>query len=505
MRARLPLTLALLLVGLPANAAAQTGDVCGGLSRPLWSTPSSPTATPGHGWSNGRRAEPRCSLSFGGWLRTSMVSGTGVERPDGLAAPGGGLVTSALAGVVWSSDRFEVRIAPEIAWHQNTDADIPDSPFSGAREFSYPWVRFDWPTRYGTDSFSQVGLGNSGIRARTGRFSVGLDAEPFRWGPSRRYPLLLSGQGASFPRLDLRTDDPISLGKAGTLDLHLLWGRLDESDWYDDVEENSSRIMGGLMLAWAPGLLEGLELGFASVHHQYTDDFGLGSAFDFIQSPSEATSGNVEGNGLGEVWVQWSRPESGFDVWYEWAKDDYNRDFTHLLLEPEHNSARTFGFRQEVDWGSDRFAVMFETTRTWSAEPAIENQVPPKPKVYVHFDVKQGHTNRGQMLGSFVGTGGDGQFIDLRWMGESTTAVQFERLRWNLDAYVQEIDNTLLDDEGYDVEVVGRVIHERAFGDLRALGELEIGSRHNRYFLQDEDTLGWDGNTRLTLMLMWSR
>ncbi len=428
-----------------------------------------------------------------------------MERPDGLAAPGGGLVTSAMGGVFWSNDRFEVRIAPEIAWHQNDDTEIPVSAFSGPGEFSYPWVRLDWPTRFGGESFSQVGLGNSGIRARLGSWSAGVDAEAVRWGPSRRYPLLLSGQGATYPRLGFRTEEPLGLGKAGTLDVHLLWGRLEESEWYDDDAENDTRVMSGLMLAWAPGLLPGLELGFAALHHQYSEDFGLGSAFDFLQSPSEATGGNVEGNGLGELWVQWSRPEAGFDVWYEWAKDDYNRDMTQFILEPEHNSARTFGLRQEVDWGSQRFAVLFETTRTWSSEPPIENQSPPKPKFYVHFDVQQGHTHRGQMLGSFIGAGGDAQFLDLRWMGESTTAIQFERLRWNVDAYVQEIDNTVLDDQGYDVELVGRVLHERPVGPLRALGELEIGSRHNRFFLQDEDTLGWEGNTRLTLMLMWNR
>ncbi len=391
---------------------------------------------------------------------------------------------------------------PEVAWHQNADVEIPGSRFADSREFGYRWASVDYPFRFGPESFALIGPGRSGIRLHAGQLSVGLDAEPVRWGPSRRYPLLLSGQHTSLPRLGLRTERPLDLGGLGTLDFSLFWARLTPSDWFNELDAEN-RVLGGLALAWSVGILPGLSLGISSLHHQDSDQFAASSAFDWLQSPTQDAAESSPGNGVGHVWLAWGNSDAGLDLWVEVVKDDFNRDVTHLLLEPGKGSGLTFGLRQTVEHRTGSFFAHLEVARTRNTRPATTDDVGGRGILYTHSQVREGHTHRGQLLGAIVGPGGDGQFLEVGWNRASRTAVQIERLRFNTDAYTEVLGEPL-GDEGYDVEMVGRLLHERTVGAFRARGELEIGTRHNRLFL-DETNPSWDGNVRLGVMLMWSR
>jgi len=497
-----------LLLGQPTPSAAQSGSARSGtecsLSQPLWYATAGRTTTSARGWDTGRRDDADCDFSMGGWVNATWAGNSEVQRPDGLAAPGLGAVLSTSAGVLWRRGPLEVRIMPEIAWHQNSDIAVPDSPFEDDRRYGYPWGPIDWPSRFGSDAFTLVGPGRSGVRLHTGAISIGLDAEPVRWGPSMRFPLLLSGQQASLPRVDLRTERPWDLGRFGTIDANLLYARLTSSDWFGDGTAAEDRLLAGLMLAWAPDLLPGLELGISSLHQQDLDDFDLSSAFEWVQRPAEDPEDNSVGNGIGNLWLRWSRPESGFDVWVEWLKDDYSRGIGHLFLEPEHGTGRTFGVRQEVEWGAGRFAFHFESTTTRNREPLTEDDDGERGIAYTHRQVREGHTQRGQMLGAVVGPGGDGEFFEAAFFGRTTTRIQVERLRFGTDAYT-EILGDPFGDEGYDVDLVARLIHERHFGEVRAQGTVEFGSRHNRLFLAPTGEPEWEGKARVGLMLLWNR
>jgi len=483
------------------SAGAAGATECS-MARPLWYGDAEVGRPYGLGaWSTGRRADdPACERRIAGWVRTEWVSSQASSRPDGLAASGVGAVVSGSAGLLWRRGALEVRVMPEFAWHQNGDVDIPPSSLPGSRQYGYAWRPIDLPHRFGPDAFAEFGPGRSGVRLHFSEYSVGLDAEPVRWGPSRRYPLLLSGQQASLPRVGVRTERPIGLGAAGSLDFNLIYARLTPSDWLALSAEAENRLMAGFTVAWAVGPLPGLSVGFSTLHHQDLDDFEFGSAFRFIQTPAQDPDDNTVGNGIGNVWVAWSDADAGLSVWAEWLKDDYNRDFTQLLLEPEKGTGRTIGLLQEVDAGGGRLSLHLESGSTRNTRPLTTDDDGVRHIAYSHSQVREGHTNRGQLLGAIVGSGGDGQFLEVAFAGKSRTAVQIERLRFNVDAYT-EILGEPLGDEGYDVELVGRLVHDRAVGDLRARGTVEIGGRHNRLFLQNDPS--WEGNVRFGLMLLW--
>ncbi|HKK93590.1 MAG TPA: hypothetical protein VJ925_09150 [Longimicrobiales bacterium] len=505
----LPGLLLLVHVGTAGPASAQTavpdeveGRPCS-MVRPLWhgDVGANRTVPPG-AWTTGRRGDPFCQLEVGGWVNTGWTSSQASSRPDGLAAPAVGAVISASAGVLWRHGPLEVRVMPEVAWHQNDDVAIPSSSLPGARQYGYQWRPIDLPFRFGPDAFALIGAGRSGVRLHFSGLSVGLDAEPVRWGPSLRYPLLLSGQQASLPRVGLRTEQPFDLGAVGAVDFNLIYAWLTSSDWFALSTEAENRVMAGFTVSWAPGPLPGLSVGFSSLHHQDLDDFGLGSAFRYIQLPAQEPEGNSRGNGIGNLWVAWADEDVGLSVWAEWLKDDYNRNLTQLLLEPEKGSGRTAGLRQVVDAAGGRLSLHIETGSTRNSRPLTTDEDGVRHIAYTHAQVREGHTSRGQLLGAMVGPGGDGQFLEFAFARETRTAVQFERVRFNTDAYT-EILGEPLGDEGYDVELVGRLVHERAVRDLRLSGTVEVGGRHNRLFLQEDPS--WEGNVRLGLMLMWGR
>jgi len=494
--------LALHLPG-PAPLEAQTppaGEACS-IAEPLWYAPPAPGSTASRAWTTGRRDDGACRRAWGGWTQSTWSSSIETQRPDGLAAPAVGAIVAAGGGVHLRHGALELRIAPEVAWHQNRDVEIPEPRLASLREFGYTWSNIDLPHRFGPDPFTLLGPGRSGIRLHGRSVSVGVDAEPVRWGPSRRYPLLLSGQQASLPRVGFRTERPWDLGSFGTLDVNLFYGRLTPSEWFRE-EDAEDRVLSGLAVAWGPGVFPGLTLGVASLHHQDADAFGFGSAFDWARSLLQSDDTRVVGNGLASVWVAWASPDRGFDVWLELVRDDFNRDFGQLLLEPGKGSGVTFGLRQESEWGSGTLSAHFEATRTRNARPATDDESPGRGIMYTNGEVREGHTHRGQLLGAIVGPGGDGQFLEVAFSGAARTAVQVERIRYNTDAYTEVLDQPL-GDEGYDVELVGRLLHERPFGDVRARAELEVGARHNRLFLEEDP--GWGGTTRLGLMLLWSR
>jgi hypothetical protein len=473
------------------------------LSEPLWAAAATIGSDDPRGWTTGRRDDVGCRLFVGGWASASYSGSFEVQRPDGLAAPAAGAVVAASAGLLLRRGALEIRVLPEVAWHQNNTLDLPESTFADNRRYGYPWAAIDWPLQFGPSAFTLAGPGRSGVRLHFGRFSAGIDAEPVRWGPSRRYPLLLSGQQASLPRVGLRTEEPLDLGSIGKLDANLLYAHLTSSDWFSASAEAEDRIMGGLVLAWRVGFLPGLELGAASLYHRDADDFNAGAALGWIQPPAESAEANDEGNGIGNYWLRWSRPGSGFDVWVEWMKDDYNPGFGQLLLEPEHGVGRTFGIRQEVPWGDRRFALHFESVTTRNTEPLADDDDGSRTIYYTHGQVREGHTQRGQMLGAVVGPGGDGEFVEVSLIGASTTRIQLERMRFNTDTYTEVLGQPL-GDEGYDVELVARISHDRPIRGVLVRATAEAGARHNRLFLQ-ETSPSWDGNVRLGVMLMWSR
>ena len=202
-------------------------------------------------------------------------------------------------------------------------------------------------------------------------------------------------------------------------------------------------------------------------------------------------------------------PKSGFEAYFEWARNDGAQDFEDLIGEFDHSQAYTLGFQKVTRTGYGDLRVIGELTDLKSNVVDAVNGRSGRHGVntyYTHGQVRQGHTNKGQLLGSWIGPGSDAQYlaIDL-FMSRGRYGVFLERIRRDDDAFFR---NRVYDYgfRGHDVELVAGVHASRGLGDLQIDGEASWGRRKNRNFLGLDgsyEDFRRDTNLSLDLTISW--
>ena len=154
---------------------------------------------------------------------------------DGTLWNGRGVNAAFTAGAAFRAGPFSAAIAPVFAWSSNAEfelAPVAGSPYS---PFGHPTYHggIDAPQRFGSGSLTTLDVGNSYARVDVAGFGAGISNQNIVWGPSLRNPLLLSASAPGFPHVFVETSRPVDVW-IGRLDAQLLWGRLAESDYFDE-------------------------------------------------------------------------------------------------------------------------------------------------------------------------------------------------------------------------------------------------------------------------------
>jgi hypothetical protein len=102
------------------------------------------------------------------------------------------------------------------------------------------------------------------------------------------------------------------------------------------------------------------------------------------------------------------------EVYGELLRDDHNADQRDLVGEPDHESAWTLGARRAWRRGTDVWGISAERTNGRITHLA---RVRGQAAMYVHTNIQEGHTQRGQMLGSTAAFGGQGLSVALSKAG----------------------------------------------------------------------------------------
>jgi hypothetical protein len=130
----------------------------------------------------------------------------------------------------------------------------------------------------------------------------------------------------------------------------------------------------------------------------------------------------------------------------------------------------------------------------------------PKPTFFEHNVVIQGHTNRGQLLGSALGPGSNAQFLAVdRTRDSGMLGGYLERIRRNDDAYEDNFALTY-GFRGHDTEVTIGTYGLYRIGQVNLEWDLSASRRKNRDFV-GLDLVSWDfyreSNVGLTLTGTW--
>ena len=366
---------------------------------------------------------------------------------------------------------------------------------TGTRQFAdalHP-TRVDRPQRFGDTPYTILDPGESWLRLDTRPLTVGVSTADQGWGPGDTYPFILGNNAAGFAHAFIGTGAPVNLWLF-KVHARLVYGRLDQTA-YSSMRADSAgarRFASGLIAIVEPRGMPGLEIGASRFFHGAWPKGGL--RWSDLRAPLtqiskksliEATGdSNDVRNQLASVFFRWVLSRSGFELYAELGKDDHNWDLRDLILDPDHAAAHMFGFRKVWSTAPDRMLAvrgelidlrfdLLTHTRGLGAG------------YYTNAELRQGHTERGQLLGADVpGGSGSGASIAVeqynsrgRWTVEwrrvsSDTAGDYSRTG-RIPARSPDVQHSL----GVDVLVFGNLVDFH----VSVTGVYDI----NRYFAAD--------------------
>lgn len=417
------------------------------------------------------------------------------QRPDaevvGPVWAGRGLTGSIAGGFVTRFGPVSIALRPIAFWTQNQSVDPPPGLPGSALPFANTVepTRIDAPFRFGARSYARLDPGESWVQVDTRWIAAGVSTATQAWGPMHIYPLLLGPNAGGFPHILAGTGLPWNVG-IGRVSARMAVGRLDPSAFAPAHPGDSRRLASELVGVFTPRGLDGLEIGAGRFFHRRwpldgIDAGALTSPFEgFLKhSLSEKDElGTPVDNQLASAFFRIVRPASGVELYGEFLRDDHSLDINDFAGEPDHSSAFGLGFRKA--WQTSSGSVRTLTLET--ANGRISHLVRRREEalIYTHFTLVEGHTERGQILGSPAVFGGAGYAAG--WTTRSATA------GWSVMA---RSENTAQNHEGgtWDGQPVG--VHSLEVSRLwiRGTTELTAGAR---------EQLAWNarsGGNNLTL------
>lgn len=379
---------------------------------------------------------------------------------DGAMVPAKGYQTLFSAGFYAKIGPLSIQFKPEVVFAQNKDfLEISEpAPFKpNVLGVMYNYI--DLPEKFGNGAYHKFNWGQSSIRLNVGPMSLGLSNENLWWGPGVRNSLLMSNNASGFKHLTLNTIRPVNT-PIGSFEVQLISGKLEKSGYpgsqyvKSQAKPDDWRYLSGLAFVFNPKWVPGLYLGFDRTFVVYSKDLGNGFydyfpvfsalekvAYEDPNDPNIDYEDPKKRDQYFSFFARWVMPESHSEVYFQYGKNDHNKNLRDILLEPESSRAYILGFRKLVPLAkSDEYIqVGLELTQM---EKAPTKVIRTGGVWYRHSQVFDGYTNRGQVLGAGIGPGSDLQSLDVSWVkGLKKIGIQLERLVNNNDMFYSKAPN----------------------------------------------------------------
>jgi hypothetical protein len=412
------------------------------------------------------------------------------DRNNGAVWNGVGVNSVMQAGVKGEWRFLSAALNPTMIYQENREFALPRQVVVTTSEFAYPFTPLiDYPIRMGPDAFSSLGLTNSYIEVGKGAFAATFSNENLWIGPTQVHALIMSNTGPGMTHLRFGTRRPVDLGIARA-EFQFLFGGATESEYFGGDGQQDSRLFQATFAALEFKAIPGFHIGAVRVLHDPAPPTGhrLGYYLDrIIETPLGGEPGLAPFNRLGAFYLRWALPESGFEAYMEWGREDFAIGFESLLREPDYSQVWAAG-AQKAYIGKNHVSRMY-------AEVAHLGQGAPTRggrgdvQFYTHTNIMQGHTNRGQMLGASIGPGSDAQTIGYElFTAKSKTGFMLERARYDEDAYYRLLSRRF-GESRHDVEITGEVSRLQWVGPVAVEALFRLSRRYDRHWVNSLDDL----------------
>lgn len=361
---------------------------------------------------------------------------------DRVAFQGKGFNLSMITGIKYISETISIKLNPEIFLSQNSDFDIVETTYSSG--YGDYWTIFDNLQRYGDDPFYLLSLGQSVIRVNLFNLSLGIGTENITTSFNKKNSFLLSDNANGFPHIDFGTDEDISIKYLGDIEAKMMWGVISESEYFDEDDSNDDAWISGMFVGYTPSFMPNLKLG---ANHLYTtplSGWDIGDMVNGIPGVDWANTPAAEDDNdmMVSLSFRWIFPESNFEVYGEWARNDNFTNFLQLYGFPELSAGFTLGFSSILGHIINNYPIQLSCEYTNSTRS--ESDLSPPGPWYRHAfgGWTQGYTNGGQILGLDIGPGAESLWLELKLITEkSSYALSVERQVYDKDYYYEYLES----------------------------------------------------------------
>ena len=371
---------------------------------------------------------------------------------DGEMLPANGYQSLFTTGINISKKGWSGQFKPTLLFAENRDFETFLTQFDGIhwRDY-YEWVnRIDMPERFGYKPISKAYAGQSYLRYNFKNSSIGISTENLWWGPGYYQSLLMSNNAPGFLHLNFQSNKPIETN-FGAVEWQAITGRLEDSG-YPPVESRrvyegqflynprpkGSRIVTGGMLSIHPKAVPGLFIGFTKAAYIYSRDSK--SPLDYLPlfgmygwNMTEAEKQNRK-KMMGSIFFRYFMKNEKAEVYAEFGRNDKTMNPLFLLGSEPQPTGFIAGFRKLVSLrNQSNLEFGIEFTQLGFNDKQLIRDV---KSWYLDDTVRHGYTNRGQIIGSGLGPGGNSQLFEAAWNnGLNRISIQVERRIHNNDFF----------------------------------------------------------------------
>ncbi len=371
---------------------------------------------------------------------------------DGALWQGKGYNTSLTGGARIETYGFELTVKPSLSFSQNMGFDYITPNYSGsnyegkAATYGYYGVAsIDAPQRFGDSAFWTYSWGDTEARWTWKNFTTGIGTQTVWIGPAKLNPIIHSNNAPSYPKFDFgirktQIDMPYFGWHLGDIEARAWWGKLSESDYFDNDSTNDNNLIAGVSLNYGfPGIFKGFNIGFNRIMLSKWNEISPYSLFRIYVPEMNGDSDAADQRF--SLTFDYVFPIIGFEIYLEWARNDFSPSMDYLIRYPYHTQAWTFGAEKAFKF-SKRYGLKVLLELTYLENSAdYDRLIDWYATFYSHGEISQGHTNLGQWLGAGIGTGGNSQYLGFEFYYPRGSVTLFgQRRNPDLD-YTMYIDS----------------------------------------------------------------
>lgn len=388
-----------------------------------------------------------------------------------------GLQSQLTGGFFSSIGPLHIQLQPELNFVQNglfegyrRDSEIStDLQATLSSYYGYHFTRADLPEGFGDRAITELLPGQSSVKLSYAGYAAGVSTENLWWGPSKRNALLMSNNARGFAHASVNTTRPAKT-PIGAFEAQAFVGRLESSGYAPpqggvlvrksafNTKSEDWRYLSGLNFSYNPKWSPGLFIGFTRVIQQpyvdtkeYDDYFPV--VMNLFRKNDELPDYLFNRDQYLSAYLRWLWKKAHAELYFEYGRNDASYHFRDAIMTPEHSAAYTFGFVKLLPLKNNKefVQVSSEVTRL---QQSVNYIIRDAGNWYTHFQVREGYSHRGEVLGAGIGPGSNVQFLEVSWFrGLDKVGVQLERLVNNNDFYYHYFPNSSSNQPWVDLSI----------------------------------------------------